>query len=228
MTDITLFYAPGSCARVPLIALEETGVSYNLELVTFAAGEHKKPAFKQINPKGKVPVLVFGDTVVTENVAILTFLGQQFPNARLFPDPASGVSQIECLSDLSFASSTLHPIVTRLRMSPTFAGSASAQAVWDIAAKAMDEFFGLIESRLANRDWWYGSDWAIIDGYLNWVFFRVAGAGYDTSRFPAFERHARACADRPSIQRALRIEREQELILDGRGLLFVPPSPPFD
>ncbi|OYZ36470.1 MAG: hypothetical protein B7Y31_10200, partial [Novosphingobium sp. 16-62-11] len=162
-----------------------------------------------------------GDTVVTENVAILTFLGRKFPEAGLFPDPAGGVSDIECLSDLSFVASTLHPIVTRIRMAPFFAGPAAAQAVWDAGATAMDPFFALIDNRLAERRWWYGDQWAVIDGYLNWVFFRVAGAGYDTSRFPAFAAHAQACAQRPSIQRALGIERAQEEVLAARGLLFV-------
>lgn len=227
MNDIALYYAPGSCARVPLIALEQTGCSYDLRLIAFSAGEHKAPQFLAINPKGKVPALVFGDTVVTENVAILTFLGRQFPEAGLFPDAATGVSEFECLSDLSFVASTLHPIVTRIRMAPFFAGPAAAQAVWDAGAKAMDEYFALIDNRLATRRWWYGDSWAIIDGYLNWVFFRVSGAAYDSSRFPAFEAHARACAEHPAIQRALQIEREQEEILAQRGLLFVPPAPPF-
>jgi len=89
----------------------------------------------------------------------------------------------------------------------------------------MDEYFELIDNRLDNSDWWYGQAWSAMDAYLNWVFYRVSGARYDTSRFCNFERHAASSKSRPAIQRALAKEREAEEDLEARGLLFVPPDP---
>ena len=46
MTDMLLYFAPGSCSRVPLIALLETGANFDTSLVRFRKGEHKSSAYK--------------------------------------------------------------------------------------------------------------------------------------------------------------------------------------
>ena len=79
MPKFTLFVAPGTCARVPTIALEEIGVPYETELVRLPLKEQKSPAFLAINPKGKVPALLIDGVPLTENVAILTWLNQTSP-----------------------------------------------------------------------------------------------------------------------------------------------------
>ena len=56
--EIILFTAPVSCAKVPLILLEEIGSPFETRLVRFMKGEHKSPEFKRYNPKGKVPAIV--------------------------------------------------------------------------------------------------------------------------------------------------------------------------
>ena len=85
MTAITLYMAPGTCARVPAIALEEAGVDFETQLIRFMKGQHKSPDYKKINPKGKIPALVIEGEALTENVAIITYLNQRFPDARLMP-----------------------------------------------------------------------------------------------------------------------------------------------
>ena len=58
MTAITLYMAPGPCARVPAIALEEAGVDFETQLIRFMKGQHKSPDYKKINPKVKIPAMV--------------------------------------------------------------------------------------------------------------------------------------------------------------------------
>ena len=67
MTDLVLFSAPGTCARVPCIALEEAGAEYALRLVRFMKGEHRSPEFLALNPRGKVPTLLVGGQPLTVN-----------------------------------------------------------------------------------------------------------------------------------------------------------------
>jgi len=50
---MTLYFAPDTCARVPLIALEEIGHPYSLEVVAFMKGQHRSPEYLALNPKGK-------------------------------------------------------------------------------------------------------------------------------------------------------------------------------
>ena len=74
---------------VPHIVLEEIGTPYQRQLVNLARGEHKSDAYLKINPHGKVPALAVDDTVLTENVAILTYLARRFPEAHLLPEAQS-------------------------------------------------------------------------------------------------------------------------------------------
>jgi glutathione S-transferase len=82
---IVLHFAPGSCARVPLIALEEAGAPFETRLVAYMAGDHRKPEFLALNPPGKVPVLEIDGEVLTQNGAILTYLARRHPEAGLLP-----------------------------------------------------------------------------------------------------------------------------------------------
>jgi glutathione S-transferase len=216
--------APYTCARVTAIALEEAGIGFETKLVRFLKGEHKSPEYRRFNPKGKVPALEIDGDVLTENVAILTYLAERFPQARLMPPANSAAERAHRLADLCFCSATLHPLVTRIRMPMFFAGPDNAVAVKHTAEKAMDEYFQLIEDRLAAGLWWYGAEWSAMDGYLYWVFWRVEGAGYDVSRFPRFTAHARAMEARPAVQRALAREEAAQVQLEAEGLAFVPPK----
>src|SRR5690348_7587709 len=78
-TMTTLWMAPYTCARVTAIALEEAGVEFDTRLVRFMRGEHKSAEFKTRNPKGKVPALEIDGNVLTENVAILSYLAERLP-----------------------------------------------------------------------------------------------------------------------------------------------------
>ncbi|WP_317929545.1 glutathione S-transferase family protein [Halioxenophilus sp. WMMB6] len=222
MSEIILFMAPGTCARVTAIALEELGLSFESRVIRFMKGEHKSPHFLQLNPKGKVPCLIYQDQPLTENVAILTFLNNCY--GGLLPATDSAWQQAQQLADLCFCASTLHPLVTRIRMPHFFVGEENAQLVWQRACQAMDEYFQLIEQRLQNHSWWYGDQWSIVDAYLYWCFWRVSGANYDVSRFPGFVEHAARLEERPSVQRALSRELVAEKQLIEEGLRFTPPS----
>src|SRR5215218_5886186 len=78
-----LYYAPGTCARASHIALEEAGAAYAAERLDFKNSQQTTPQYLAINPKGRVPALVTDRGVLTENPAILTFVAQSAPQARL-------------------------------------------------------------------------------------------------------------------------------------------------
>jgi glutathione S-transferase len=82
---LTLFYAPTACSLASHIALEEAQADFEARRVDFAAGEQRSPDYLAINPKGRVPALVTPRGVLTETPAILAFIAQSFPEARLAP-----------------------------------------------------------------------------------------------------------------------------------------------
>ena len=225
MSQPVLFFAPATCARVALTALEEVGEPFEVRTVIFMRGDNRSPEFLAVNPKGKVPALIIDDLCLSENVATLDYLANRFPDAALLPAADSPAARAERLADLAFCAATLHPIVTRIRISPMIAGPQAARAVYEGACKAMDPNFALIEARLAKRTWWYGETWSIMDAYLNWVFARVDGARYDTARFPAFSAHHAAHTARPATQRMLAREAMIQNELAEQGMVFTPPDP---
>ena len=65
--------------------LQELGVDFEPVTVNLTAGEHRRPEFLEINPAGKLPVLVDGDLVLTESVAIALYLAEKYPDRGLVP-----------------------------------------------------------------------------------------------------------------------------------------------
>jgi glutathione S-transferase len=65
--------------------LQELGVDFESVRVNLIAGEHQRPEFLRINPAGKIPVLVDGDLVLTESVAIVLYLAEKYPESNLLP-----------------------------------------------------------------------------------------------------------------------------------------------
>ena len=183
-------------------------------------------AYKKLNPKGKVPLLVVDGEALSENVAILLHLNILFPAAKLLPLAKSPIDAARQTADLCFCSSTLHPLVTRIRMPGFVAGPDAARSVWEKACDAMRDHFQLVEDRLADGDWWYGEDWSIVDAYLGWVFWRVSGADFPVADYPRFADHAQRLAARPSVQQAMAIEASANALLEAEGLSFKPTPPP--
>lgn len=223
MPDIILHMAPGTCARVPSILLEHAGVDFETRVVRFMSGEHKRPPFTNLNPLGKVPVLQIDGHVLTENVAIITYLHGRLPQARLLPRATTAIEQAHQLADLSFCASTLHPLVTRIRLPQFIAGTGDARAVWDVACAAMHDLFRHVEARLDPGPWWYGTDWSAMDAYLYWIFWRVAGAGFPMEAYARCREHLLRMESLPAVQRALAREAEAQAILAAEGLVFTPP-----
>lgn len=218
-TSPILCFAPGSCARVPLIALEEIGQPYDLRAVAFMAGEHRRPDYLAINPSGKVPALIVEGEAIAQNSAILYYLARRHPEAGLLPEATDLLAQARQIAELARFSSDLHPLVTRIRMPQFFASVEGAPA--DVRAKgceAMEFQMAGINEALSGRDWYLASGWSVLDAYLFWVWFRITGAGFDASPYSHITRHHERMLARPSVQRALAREAEVQADLEVRGL----------
>src|SRR5579872_750539 len=74
--------------------LAELGVDFEPVTVNLMKGEHRSPDFLKLNPAGKLPVLVDGDQVLTESVAIVLYLADKYPDKRLIPADLGGRGQV--------------------------------------------------------------------------------------------------------------------------------------
>ncbi len=108
--DLTFFHSPHSRSGGVLTLLEELGVPYELKLIDMKAGEQRNADYLAINPMGKVPAIRHRGELVTEQVAIYTYLADEFPNAGLAPpigDPLRG----PFLRWMAFYGSSFEPAV---------------------------------------------------------------------------------------------------------------------
>ena len=96
---LVLYYGSGSpyAWRVQL-ALEHKALPYELKVLSFSAGDTRKPEFLALNPRHRVPVLVHDDFVLYESNAIVEYLDEAFPATRRTAlsggraDPGAGTS----------------------------------------------------------------------------------------------------------------------------------------
>ena len=82
---LKFYFSPNSCALASHIALEQAGAAYEAVKVDFSANEQRKPEYLKLNPKGRVPALVTERGILTETPAILVFIAQSYPKAKLAP-----------------------------------------------------------------------------------------------------------------------------------------------
>ena len=82
---ITLFHSPQTRSSAPLALLEELKAPYQLHALNMKAGEQRQSAYLSLNPMGKVPAILHGDALITEQVAIGIYLADLFPEAGITP-----------------------------------------------------------------------------------------------------------------------------------------------
>jgi glutathione S-transferase len=169
---LILYYWPGSSSVVPHIVLEEIGAPYARQLVNLAQGEHKGGAYLKINPRGKVPALAVDGNVLTENVAILTYLARQFPDALLLP--LGIIEESRCISMMAWFASTVHPTFAHIIRPERFATNSAAQV--NLKDTARNAFWGNCEEinrMLDGKEWTTGTHYTVCDPYA--LFFYDLG-----------------------------------------------------
>ena len=213
MMTIKLYFAPGACSFVPHALLEATGATFEPVMVKLHKNEQQGPEFRAINPRGQVPVLVDGEAVVTQIVAIVSHLADRFPDMHFLP-PA-GLARTRVLETLAWMNNTVHPTFTHVFMPFKFARSPEAQAeLKDFNAQAYKGLLAEIEamaqgSAARGQAFLGGEQFGPLDAYaltlLRWGGF----AGHDPAGFPALWAHVQRVAALPFVARAIERERLQ-------------------
>lgn len=224
MSEYILYATPGTCARVPMAAMEQAGAPYEVRLVRLMTGEQRSPEYLALNPKGKVPVLMVDGVPLTENVAIITYLADAYPRAHILPTAKTAFERYQLIADLCFFSATVHPIVTRIGFPQRFVEGEDAQV--SLHQKSIDLLkpsIALAEARLGKGNWWYEDHWSALDVYLAWVWSRIAPNGFPVGDYPLCAAHAERVSSLPAVARATERETEMRRQLKAEGLASGPP-----
>jgi glutathione S-transferase len=199
---LKLYYAAHTCALASHIALEEAGATYDAVRVDFRAEEQRSPEFLRINAKGRVPALVTEHGVLTETPAILAFLAQSFPAARLAPtgDPFA-FAQVQAFN--SYLCSTVHVAHAHRMRGYRWADDAAAIAAMKRKVPvSVGECFAQIEQEFTGP-WVTGDDYTICDMYLFTLAQWLEADGVDVALLPRVADHRRRVSERPAVQRAI-------------------------
>ena len=163
-----LYYLKGACSMASNIALREAGLEFELVQVDRQTRRTADGlAFDEVNPKGYVPALALDNgQVLTENIAVLQYIADRNPAARLAP-PAGTLERYRLMEWLGFISSEIHK-----NFSPLFRDDAQDE-VKQFARKVLSGRLDYLNRAIGNRAFLMGDQFTVADAYL----FTVLGWG---------------------------------------------------
>jgi glutathione S-transferase len=202
---VTLYYSPGACSLAPHIVLEESGKPFEARKVALADGENWKPEFLAVNPTGFVPALVVEGEVITENLAVLTYLGTRYPELALLPlDQPRALAR--CYKQMAFLSASLHIAYAQLWRPQRFTPDESAHPqIVKGGRERIIRYNSDIDRQLAQSKYFAGNEITLADPYL-FVFFRWGNRIDVDMDFPHWQAHSQRMLARPAVQRTLKRE----------------------
>ncbi len=199
---LTLYYAPHTCSLAPYIALEEAGAQFEPYRVNFPAGEQNSAKYKALNPKGRVPALATEHGVLSENVAILSYIAQLFPAANLAPADPFVFAQMQAFN--AYLSSTVH--VAHAHRPRGYRWSDDPAVIENLKIKVpknMSDCFTIIENEYLKGPWVFGDQFTAADAYLFTISNWLEADGVDINKFPKTLAHRKAMQARPAVARAV-------------------------
>jgi glutathione S-transferase len=203
---IKLYYAAHTCSLASHIALEDAGAEYSIQRISFAAEEQRSAEYLAINPKARVPALVTDQGILTETPAMLVFIAQSFPQAKLASlDDAFFFAEVQAFN--SYLCSTLHVAHAHRMRGTRWADEASAIAA--MQRKVPDSVaacYRLIEDRMLRGPWVMGERYTICDPYLFTIAQWLEDDGVDPSKFPKVIGHRQRMSERAAVKRAIAAE----------------------
>jgi glutathione S-transferase len=190
---ITLYHHPFSRAAATLWTLEEIGEPYELKFVDIMKGGQKQAPVIDLNPMGKIPVLVDGDTVVTENAAIALYLADRYSLGKLAPRPDDARRGTYLRWSL-FAPSVIEP------------GSTAKTSGWEFKPGQVGwgDYASMVttmEHAITGRDFILGDTFSIADVVFGGTIRFMLQFGMLEAK-PLFSAYAKRLGERPALQRA--------------------------
>jgi glutathione S-transferase len=200
---VKLYYAPHSCALASHIVLEEAGAAYEAIRVDFKVNAQRAPEYLAINPKGRVPALVTSAGILTETPAILFFVAQTHPRARLAPlDDAFALAQLQAFN--SYLCSTVHVAhAHRMRGYRWADDPVAIEAMKKKVPQSVGDCFSLIERDYFRGPWVMGEHYTIADPYLFTLAQWLELDGVDPAGVPKVAQHRERMAQRSAVQKAI-------------------------
>ena len=210
---IQLYFAPGACSFVPHVLLEAAGAAFEPMMVKLHKGEQHGEAYKAINPRGQVPVLVDSGETITQIIAIVSYISDLFPQMHYLP--SQPLAKARVLQTLAWMNNTVHPTFTHIFMPQKFTDNPAihadlksyntpllAQQLADIEALAS-------AAQTQGRAFLMGDALGPIDAYAITLLRWGSMSGIDPTGFACAWAHVQKLAAMPAVARVIERERLQ-------------------
>ncbi|HEV2186362.1 MAG TPA: glutathione S-transferase family protein [Stellaceae bacterium] len=187
-------FAPTRSIRVRW-TLQELGVEFEAVTVNLIAGDHRRPEFLALNPAGKVPVLVDGDMVLTESIAIAVYLAEKYPEKGFMP--ADLRSRAQVMRWLLFTTTELEqPLWRMARHTVIYPEERRLPADVALAREEFASMAAVLERHMEEREFVVGDTVSVADFVLAYTLDWAQMA--DLLRgFPRLEGYLLRMYDRP-------------------------------
>ena len=197
-----LYTSPGARSLADHIALEWTGAPYEAQIVS--RDDRKQDWYRALNPAGAVPVLAEGDWVLTQNSAILNYIADKFPQAKLGGD-GTPEGRAEVNRWLGLLNADIHPAFHPLFGSTAALGADAEAKAKEGAKQKLRDYFERVDAQLAGKDWLTGSR-SIADPYLFVVIQWAKKLGIGLSGLSNLDAFDKRMAADPGVQAAQKAE----------------------
>jgi len=207
---IDLYTAPTPNGWKVSVTLEELGLPYAVRSVDLTRGEQKTEAFLQLNPNGRIPVIVDranDDFVVFESGAILVYLAEQ--TGQLMPGSARGRSLVT--QWLMFQMGGIGPMMGQANVFYRYFPEKIQPAI-DRYQNESRRLLEVLDRRLGQSEW-LADDYSVAD-IANWCWVRTyRWSGVAVEGLPHLRRWMDVMKARPACQRGIEVPIKVERAL---------------
>lgn len=201
MTTIDLYTWGTPNGLKPVILLEELGVPYTLKPINIGKGDQHEPAFRAINPNGKIPAMVDDEASVTifESGAVLQYLAEKY--GRFLPTTTA--DRMQAMSWLFFQVGGVGPMFGQANHFITRDDSPYAKKRY---LDEVERLYAVLDKRLGEAPFLAGTEYSIAD-IATWTWVRdPTRLGLSLDKWPHVAAWAARIAERPAVQRTLAIK----------------------
>ncbi|MBI3506810.1 MAG: glutathione S-transferase family protein [Proteobacteria bacterium] len=200
-----IYGGPGTALMAPAALLEEIGAPYEWVKIDMESGGARSAEFLALNPKGRVPVLIDGNFVLTESAAICLHLAERFPQAGLLPAPGTR-ERARAYEWMLFLSNTVQPALMDWFHPDWLIDDASAHAAIKAgAATRLAAHFAHIDAKLTEggKPYCLGAAVSTADFFVHMLARWSRHLARPAYAYPAIKRLTDTMKTRPSVVRMM-------------------------
>ena len=200
---IELYTSPTPNGYKISVALEELDIPYNVHVVNLQSGDQKKPEFLELNPNGRIPVIIDTDNdnlSIMESGAQLIYLAEKA--GKLLPTET--VARSKVIQWLMFQMGGIGPMMGQANVFYRYWPGEKIQPAIDRYQNEGRRLFEVMETRLKDNEY-LADDFSIAD-IANWCWVRIyKWSGINIDGLDGLQRWMNTMEERPACKKGVSV-----------------------